>query len=150
MKIKITDIENLATAILHRMPFTAALPTAAAGSHRWILSTGFSLSIYDFFLPPDIKGLNARRYLSLVVSTQWLHIVSTLLNATLINFSKMLCHKVINNVNVTTLSRWFCKLVPRVEPSQEMLRKYSGNKCVCISINLTTAIWKIKEVHNYE
>ena len=96
MKIKTTDIENLATAILHRMPFTAALPTAAAGSHRWILSTGFSLSIYDFFLPPDIKGLNARRYLSLVVSTQWLHIVSTLLNTTLINFSQMLCHKVIN------------------------------------------------------
>ena len=28
------------------------------------------LGIYDLFLTPGIKGLNARRYLSLVVSTQ--------------------------------------------------------------------------------
>ena len=28
------------------------------------------LSIYDLFLPPDIKGLNVRRYLSLIILTQ--------------------------------------------------------------------------------
>ena len=32
-----------------------------------ILPTGFCLSIYALFLPPDIKGLNIRRYLSLVI-----------------------------------------------------------------------------------
>ena len=33
-----------------------------------VLPTGFYLSIYDLFLPPDIKGLNVRRYISLIIS----------------------------------------------------------------------------------
>ena len=38
-------------------------------SNLQILPTDFYLSIYVPFLPPDIKGLNVKRYLSLVVST---------------------------------------------------------------------------------
>ena len=73
-----------------------------------------------FFLPPDIGGLNARRYLSLLVSAFWktsLHNFSAMsvkfswINAKLLKpYPNIMSQKSLTqhfNVHVTTLCQWF-------------------------------------------